>query len=388
MSARQRILVFDRRSGGHHPLYAHRFARALSAWDPVVAAPSDVVAGLPSEVGAVDLGAPAPPATTRAETAAQGRDELATLARVARETGATRVVHLYADAVLPQWARSRIRLPPATICVFFSALHYPRQYRSGLTGRELMREMRTEAAIMLWRRRPEAGSILALEEANAERWAARGARAHWLPEPPVDEVMQRPQSREGVVLYGALAPHKGFAELTAALRLGPPPPYPVTLAGPVRPDYVDEVDSECEALVRSGVDVRRRFHLHDEQEGLQTLAGANCAVLPYRRHTGMSRVLLEAASVGTPVVVADFGLLAHLTRSAGLGVVARPDEPANLRAAIDALAAHPPSRAQGQRLADFAARYREEVFANAITRALDLPVEPQRRAASPTNLST
>ena len=156
----------------------------------------------------------------------------------------------------------------------------------------------------------------------------------------------------------------------------------------MRPDYAEAVDRECEALARSGVTLRRRFHQHDEQDGLTALASANCAVLPYRRHTGMSRVLLEAASVGTPVIVADFGLLAHLTRSAGLGVVARTDEPASLRAALDALAIHPPSSAQSRRLADFAARYGEAAFSSAIAHALDLPVEGHPRVASSTNRST
>lgn len=389
MSARERILLFDYRTGGHHPLYARRFASALSAWNPIVAGPSDVVNDLLADVETVDLGSTAPAPTTRDETAAHARQELATLARVAREVAATRVVHLYADAVLPQWPRARVRLPPVTICVFFAALHYPRRYGSCLTRREALREVRTEIALRLWRRRADACSILALDEANATRWQGETTPAHWLPEPPVAELKSRPPIREGVVLYGSLAPHKGFAELAAALRLGPPPEYPITLAGPVRPGYAPEVDAECEALVRSGVQLRRRFHPHDEQEGLRALASANCAVLPYRRHTGMSRVLLEAASVGTPVVVADFGLLAHLTRSAGLGVVARTDEPANLRAGLDALAARPPTRAQTVRLAAFASRYDEESFARRVTRALHLPGDTAQRAiASPTNRLT
>jgi hypothetical protein len=38
-----------------------------------------------------------------------------------------------------------------------------------------------------------------------------------------------------------------------------------------------------------------RPHRHSEIDGLKMLAAANCAVLPYPYHAGMSRVLVERA---------------------------------------------------------------------------------------------
>ena len=235
MSARpqsERILLFDWRDGGHHPLYVRRFVHALAGLDTVIVAPTSVVSGLSSSVRTIDLGQPRPPSGgSRRQKAELAHHELGLLARFSRETRATHVVHLYADAVLPQWPRSHVRLPPTTICVFFAAAHYPRTYGTRLTRREQAREARTELALKRWRRRREAHAILALDEANAHRWTSKRIPAAWLPEPPVPDLASVADPRTGVVLYGALAPHKGFKELARALGLGPLPSYPVTVAG-------------------------------------------------------------------------------------------------------------------------------------------------------------
>ena len=197
-------------------------------------------------VETIDLGSPRPTEETgRGGNAEISRSELGLLEQVAHESGATRVVHMYADAVLGQWARSSVRLPPTTICVFFAARHYPKTYASPLTLREVAREARTEIALALWRRRREAFSVLALDEANAGRWAKHRTPAFWLPEPPVPPLETTPAPRAGVVLYGALAPYKGFPELVDALSLGTAPSYPVTVAGPVRADFSAEFDAMC-----------------------------------------------------------------------------------------------------------------------------------------------
>jgi hypothetical protein len=70
----------------------------------------------------------------------------------------------------------------------------------------------------------------------------------------------------------------------------------------------------------SGAQVHLRTNLLTESEGLTALAGARCAVLPYPQHYTMSRVLVEACSVGTPVIVHHHGLLGHLVRQNSLGV--------------------------------------------------------------------
>jgi hypothetical protein len=72
-----------------------------------------------------------------------------------------------------------------------------------------------------------------------------------------------------------------------------------------------------------GARVELRPRLHSEVEGLRALASARCALLPYHRHSGMSRVLLEACSAGTPVIADNFGLLGYLVRTHGPGIGSR-----------------------------------------------------------------
>ena len=75
-----------------------------------------------------------------------------------------------------------------------------------------------------------------------------------------------------------------------------------------------------EKMQNAGANVELRDHLHTEQEGLEVLAGAECAIIPYPNHYGMSRVLVEASLVGTPSIVHDYGLIGHLVRRNGIGI--------------------------------------------------------------------
>ena len=102
------------------------------------------------------------------------------------------------------------------------------------------------------------------------------------------------------------------------------------------------------------MDVRARSHT--EVEGLAVLGAARCAVLPYPRHAGMSRVLVESAATGTPVVAHDWGLLGHLVRTHGLGVTVDSSDAAALRTAVLSLSETDAQRRYAHALARFAAR--------------------------------
>ncbi len=107
-------------------------------------------------------------------------------------------------------------------------------------------------------------------------------------------------------------------------------PVRLVLAGSVEPSYLSELRGHAAAMASSGLEVDVRPHHHSELEGLRALAGASCALLPYPQHSGMSRVLLEACSVGTPVVAHRYGLLGHLVSAHGLAC-SRLREPGPLR---------------------------------------------------------
>jgi glycosyltransferase involved in cell wall biosynthesis len=83
----------------------------------------------------------------------------------------------------------------------------------------------------------------------------------------------------------------------------------------------------------------------------------------------MSRVLVEAASVGTPVVVNDYGLLGHLVREHGIGRAVDRRDAGALRAAITTFTGSPAAVAAHQpALRAFAERYSEAAFGAALDR--------------------
>lgn len=65
------------------------------------------------------------------------------------------------------------------------------------------------------------------------------------------------------------------------------------------------------------------------------LGNPSLSLFPSPRYFGMSRVLLETAAVGTPVVGPRFGLMGHLIRDDRLGISTNVAEPNELARAID-----------------------------------------------------
>lgn len=380
MPAKRRMVLFDWVSGGHHPLYLRRFAEALEPYFRVVlAAPEESVrelADLPVE--AISLGdpRPTPPSMRSASWALRGiaATEVARLASIAASTRADHIVHVYADAILPRLLTSP-RLPaPLTIVLFYPRAHYPSMYRTELSARDRVLAGAKERFVDLWRRRSDSNAVLSLDEEAVKRWARRrGVPAHWLPEPPVATLSNDETpcwtSRSGCIVYGALAERKGIDLLSQAVTIATGPLH-VTLAGWTSPDFRSQLELYASAMRESGAKVDLRDRSHTEVEGLRILAASKCAVLPYPRHDGMSRVLVEAAAVGTPVIVHDRGLLGHLVRRHRLGIAVDCGDPWALRASIldltdDASRTNP----YGEALARFSARFSRPRFQRALLEA-------------------
>jgi glycosyltransferase involved in cell wall biosynthesis len=372
----QRILLFDWVSGGHHVGYLRRIAEVLAGrFEVVLAVPDEVVAevsDLPGRV--ISLGPPRPAQVgrTTAGWAFQGvlGREVRAMAAAAELARTDHIIHTYADAVLPRLTRSpRLRVP-LTIVLFTPRAHYPAAFGTHLTQMEHLRANVKEIALRAWRRRSDAHAVLTLDEEAARRWGSQsGAPAYWLPEPPVpifDPDDFKPHiPRRGCILYGALGERKGIDLLVRAVTLAPNS-LEITLAGEAAASFLLKLDAYATAMRTSGASVDVRQYRHTELEGLRALATARCAVLPYPRHDGMSRVLLEAASVGTPVIAHDRGLLGHLVRRHELGVAVDCTDPLALRTAILKLtdAESIPARFADS-LARFSARFVRERFAQA-----------------------
>lgn len=360
-----RILLFDWTVGGHHGVYLQRFAEALGEWADVVVAAADELATELDDVDVVALGPGRPSTGDRRSDRVLAQREVTLLERAAREIRPDHLIHLYADPVLMELVRRPTTTVPVSLCVFYPRAHYLSAYRTLLPPRDQLHALQLERLVDRWRRRLDSHAVLALDHEAVRRWASRrrAASAHWLPEPPtLPTPNPRRQERSGCVLYGVLAPRKGIDSVARAIGLGGEG-LRVVLAGTVEPGFLPDLRHHVREMERGGATVELRARPHGELEGLDLLAGARCALLPYHRHGGMSRVLLEACAVGTPVVVHDHGMLGHLVREHRLGRVVDCGKPAELRQAILALAG---SRAvNSDRTADlarFAARHSRERF--------------------------
>jgi len=299
------------------------------------------------------------------------RRELKLLADASNHSAADHVLHLYADAVLPLLVTTPSRGTRLTALLFYPRAHYRDAFGAHLRFGERVRAAAKEAAVTGWRRRRDAHAVMTLDEEAARRWnAKRGAPAYWVPEPTIGSAPLPAQAtpRSGCILYGALAARKGIDLLARAIA-SEPTPIRVTVAGEPDPGFVPRLRELLMQMSGGGASVELRDRRHTEAEGLQALASARCAVLPYPRHDGMSRVLVEACSVGTPVIVHDYGLLAHLVRRHGLGLVVDCTDTRALRRALIELTMNADATARyAPALSGFAARFSRERFAEAVSR--------------------
>lgn len=340
-----RVLIFDWEEGGHHEVYVERFARALGARAEVVAAaPSVVLETLDDSLAVerVDLGPSRPEKGSLRTRPGLDRREMALFEQAIRSSGATHALHLFADHLLPAFAvRGRFDVP-VSLLLLRPRAHYAR-FAPALTGRERAMGAIYELLLSRFRRRPDAHSVFTLDPVAAAAWASRpGAPARWMPEPWIEPGPLQEGPRDGCVLYGYLSARKGIERLARAVEFVRPGTR-VVLAGVAAPDYEEELAGLCAAMSRSGARVERVGEI-DESEAQRILGQARVAVLPYLRHVGMSRVLIEAACAGTPVLADHFGLVGHLAGEWGLGHSVDTDDPRAFAAALDAAtgdAAHP-----------------------------------------------
>lgn len=163
------------------------------------------------------------------------------------------------------------------------------------------------------------------------------------PTPPPDEAPV-------VAFIGALAPHKGVADLLAAsTRLAPVAAHRLVLVG----------DGPLRALAEAAA----RTHPHIQVRGPQprpvvreVLRGARCLVLPARQshgaREGAGLVLVEAQACGTPVVAYRSGGAPEMLAPGRTGLLAPEGDAAALTAAVaDMLALPGPELAAMRRAA-------------------------------------
>jgi hypothetical protein len=366
-----RVALFDWTAGGHHSLYARLFAEALSPIaDVLLAVPDDMAADVADVEAEMILLGPA-----RGKASGLGRRavldaEVRHLHAVAAR--ADRVLHLHADKVVPHLAFSARSPTPVSILLFYPRAHYPSAFGDKLPPRDRAIALLKDLTVRKWRRRGDAQAVLTLDEEAAQRWRnGDGAPAFWLSEPPVPQLAQAPGEPAGCVVWGALAPRKGIDLLADALTLAPTS-LRVVLAGRPSQGFLPELERLAQRMRKSGADVDVRAQWLAYQDGLLALAEARCAVLPYPNHAGMSRVLLEACAVGTPVVAHSFGLLGHLVEKYALGRSVDCRDPVALRDAVLELTSDGARENWCPALERFTARFTQHAFQETLVDALGL----------------
>jgi glycosyltransferase involved in cell wall biosynthesis len=187
-----------------------------------------------------------------------------------------------------------------------------------------------------------------------------------IPEPALAAPAPLPRERNGIVLFGALSERKGLHYLVDALEHDGQGVRLVVAGLPDRA-FTLALDSLVERLRRAGVETELRDWRHSEAEFLEVLAAARAAVLPYVGHIGMSRVLFEAASVGTPVIAHADGVVGYLVTRRGLGIAVDCRDPGAFATAVRSFVddASAPSR-YAESLRRFSADHSDERFAAAV----------------------
>jgi glycosyltransferase involved in cell wall biosynthesis len=194
-----------------------------------------------------------------------------------------------------------------------------------------------EALIHAWRLRRDVHALWTLEDAVCARWTARpGAPVFLLPEAPPAAATAGVPIDFDCVVYGALGRRKGLDLLADAVGAGADP-LRILIAGQVLPQDRDFVGSAVARMRAAGAVVTFRDGRIDDSEVPALLGSATSVVLAYPRHKGTSRVLLEAASVGTPVIAHAWGWLGDTVRRRRLGLAVDCLDPATFHTAIGQL---------------------------------------------------
>jgi hypothetical protein len=344
-----KVCLFEWNSGGHHDFYAKAFAAALAPKaEVVVAAPDPLLeklGGAAVERHSLGTPRPRPGSEPGLDKESLAKREIELLREAIEATQPDHAVVLFADPVL-RWLAGAPPFPcRLSVFVMFANAHYPSAYGLPLSLRERASALFKERNVRRWRRRPDAHQLFGLDEEAVRRWQGqKGAHARWLPDPDLGiELSPRAAAeKNGCFMFGYIDERKGIEHLTAALATGCDG-LELTIQGDVAPEYRERLELELAGLRAAGVRLDTELRRVPYADAMNRMAASRCALLSFGWRPAGSRVLLEAAAAGTPVVVGNDSAVGRLVERHGLGVTADPTDPAALREAITSLANDPDS---------------------------------------------
>jgi len=336
-----KIILFDLWNGGHNHIYFMRFAEALAEHEVFIIAPTAVLARIPPlSVHRIDSGQhvrePIPFGQGAKHLTNSAMEEIQFIRQVGDEIKPDYFIHMFADHLLPH-LEDELFSYSTSFLVLFASHHYPESYGVDLTENESRLGLALKQGIVRCRQWVSVQSLIVLDPFLAETLNQKsGCPVIWLPEPPITTVLpEATHNYADVAFFGAIAHRKGLSRLATSVACTHANIH-LVVGGWVEQDgYQDQLNNDVQRMQQAGATVELRLTYHTEQDALALLGSVTCTVMPYHRHFGMSRVLLESCLVGTPIIVHNFGLLAHLVTHYGLGLSVDCDDPLAFADAIE-----------------------------------------------------
>jgi glycosyltransferase involved in cell wall biosynthesis len=174
--------------------------------------------------------------------------------------------------------------------------------------------------------------VLGVDLSRSEALAARRTEIR----AAVRDELGVPEGDTLVLTVANLRPEKAYDVLLEAARLVEGRALPIRFAAVGRGPLEDELHRRHRAL---GLDGRFTF-LGQRDDVLRLLVGSDVFVLASRQE-GLPVVLMEATSVGMPIVATAVGGVPQVLTDGTDGLVVPPDDPPALAAAVERLAADP-----------------------------------------------
>ncbi|WP_211324074.1 glycosyltransferase [Echinicola strongylocentroti] len=175
-----------------------------------------------------------------------------------------------------------------------------------------------------------------------------------------------PPTRKILLHIGSLGDRKGTYETLASTRYidkEAQADYTLLLVGKVRSKAesvkLNEAISACQKETDCQIIWDEQFVSNDMMKSL--FDRCDVVLMPYKNPEASSGILGHAANSGKPVVTVDKGLLGHIVKREGLGVLVNNVDPVELGAAIPRAVRFRPSR---ERLGEFVKKGSQEVFAD------------------------
>lgn len=328
---------------------------------------------------------------------AQALRDWQTLCRYARRLRADHCLVLFFDRLLQVAAMGRLRPPCDVSGIFFRPMfHYRALAGHGSTWFDHIKALRQRLVVGLAIRRSWIRTVFTLDpyileggrpQQLLQKFVHIGDPVRTYETPPGRAAELRQEfgvapNRTVFLLFGELTRRKGVDQVLQALSLLHPSVAnrtTVMLLGPLANAYRSQIQAITAAAGANGPQIIGRDMFVRDRDIQQYFEMADVVVACYRRHVGMSALLVRAAMAEKPVLASDFGALGETVRRHCLGVVVDSTSSAVVATGMAKfLSEEAEHLCDTAKMKAFARNNTPEDFAGPIFRAMGLPARASR----------